>query len=178
MRFREFVWVGGRVTALPSSVGLRSEHPGITRAMGLSMSWDPWPCSVATLILSLAASTRASGTPSSIDPGMSSRLCPALRVFCQVVLNKRDYAVLIEPKQPRDLVLEGGSEPACRRVRPRHRLGPHAILGAPHAQGRVLEVAPGGVEVGRSRRSTCCKRDISARASGNSPRRLWSLPRS
>ena len=62
MRFREFVWVGGRVTALPSSVGLRSKHPGIARAVGLSMSWDPWPSPVATLALLLAASTRASGT--------------------------------------------------------------------------------------------------------------------
>ena len=39
MRFRESVWVGDHVTTvLPGSVGLRSEHPGITRAMGLSMS--------------------------------------------------------------------------------------------------------------------------------------------
>ena len=45
-------------TALPGSVGLRSEHPGITRAMRLSMSWDPWPCPVATLAFSLTAQPR------------------------------------------------------------------------------------------------------------------------
>ena len=54
------MWVGNHVTtALPGGVGLRSEHPGITRAMGLSMSWDPWPRPVATLALSLAAQARA-----------------------------------------------------------------------------------------------------------------------
>ena len=41
-------------TAPPGSVGLRSEHPGITRAMGLSVSWDPWPRPVATLALFVA----------------------------------------------------------------------------------------------------------------------------
>jgi len=77
---REFVWIGDHVTtAPPGSVGLRSEHPGITRAMGLSMSWDPWPCPVATLALSLAAQARASGTPSPVGPGMPSRLHPASR---------------------------------------------------------------------------------------------------
>ena len=35
------MWVAGCVTARRR--GLRSEHPGITRAMGPSMSWDPWP---------------------------------------------------------------------------------------------------------------------------------------
>ena len=43
------------------------------------MSWDPQPRPVATLALSLAASTRASGTPSPVDPGMPSRFRPALR---------------------------------------------------------------------------------------------------
>ena len=41
-------------TAPPGSVDLRSEHPGITRAMGLSVSWDPWPRPVATLALFVA----------------------------------------------------------------------------------------------------------------------------
>ena len=80
MRPREFVWVGDHVTtALPGSVGLRSEHLSITRAMGLSMFRNPQPRPVATLALSLTAQARASGTPSSIDPGMPSRLRPALR---------------------------------------------------------------------------------------------------
>ena len=30
----------------PGGVGLRPERPGITRFMGPSMSWDPWPRSV------------------------------------------------------------------------------------------------------------------------------------
>ena len=47
--------------------------------MGLSMSWDPWPRPVATPALSLAASTRASGTPSPVGPGTPSRLRPASR---------------------------------------------------------------------------------------------------
>mgnify|MGYP000855028438 CR=1 FL=1 len=74
------MWVGNHVTtALPGGVGLRSEHPGITRAMGLSMSWDPWPRPVATLALSLAAQARASGTPSPVGPGTPSRFRPASR---------------------------------------------------------------------------------------------------
>ena len=45
-------------TALPGSVGLRSEHLGITRSMGLSISWDPWPRPVTTLAFSLTAQPR------------------------------------------------------------------------------------------------------------------------
>ena len=39
--------MGGWLRHRPGGVGLRSERPGITGAMGPSMSWDPWPRPVA-----------------------------------------------------------------------------------------------------------------------------------
>ena len=92
------------------------------------------------------------------------------------------------PLRRRDVRVPGGrGEPARRRARPGHRLGPRAVLGAPHAQGRVPGVASGAPRgrsrasgaspAGPSRRSACRTPDTSARASGASSRRSRGLPR-
>lgn len=122
MRPREFAWVGDHVTtALPGSVGLRSEHLSITRAMGLSMFRNPQPRPVATLALSLTAQARASGTPSSIDPGMPSRLRPALRDSpANAGVRQR-----LRPREPASACHSAGtcgrSEPSTPRTRRRRR---------------------------------------------------------
>ena len=217
------------------------------------MSWDPWPRPVATLALSLAAQTRASGTPTSVDPGMPSRLRPASRdspasagvrqrlrprepasadpcppvrssglsgggspgpspawrgrpaasrpsrgarggdldAFPLPLCGQAGEGVRLRPPVPprrRDVRAPGGrGEPARRRARPGHRLGPRAVLGAPRAQGRVPGVASGAPRgrsrasgaspAGPSRRSACRTPDASARAPGASPRRSRGLPR-
>ena len=42
----------------PGGVGLRSERPGITGAMGPSMSWDPWPRPVARAAVGMQECTQ------------------------------------------------------------------------------------------------------------------------
>ena len=61
----------------------------------------------------------------------------------------RDRAPAASAGEPCDLVLEAAGEPARRRARPRHRLGPDAVLGAPDPCRRVLHVALEGPVVER-----------------------------
>ena len=135
-------------TAPPGSVGLRSEHPGITRSMRLPMSWDPWPRPVATLALSLAAQARASGTPSPAGPGMPSRFRPASR-------DSRANAGVRQRLRPR--------EPASADPCPPVRSSGLSDSGSP---GPLTTLAS---PAGRSRRSACRTPDASAPPRG--PRR-------
>ena len=50
--------MGGWLRHRPGSVGLRSERPGITGAMGPSMSWDPWPRPVARAAVGMQECTQ------------------------------------------------------------------------------------------------------------------------
>ena len=61
--------------ALPGRHGSSGEHLSITSAMRLSMLLKPYACPIATLTLSLAASTRALETPGATERTMP----PALR---------------------------------------------------------------------------------------------------
>ena len=58
----------------PGGVGLRSERPGITGAMGPSMSWDPWPRPVARAAVGMQECTQIGENGLSAQPPLACRM--------------------------------------------------------------------------------------------------------
>ena len=63
----------------PGGVGLRPERPGITGAMGPSMSWDPWPRPVARAAVGMQECTQIGENGLSAQPPLACRVRPLVR---------------------------------------------------------------------------------------------------
>ena len=66
--------MGGWLRHRPGGVGLRSERPGITGAMGPSMSWDPWPRPVARATVGTQECTQIGENGLSAQPPLACRM--------------------------------------------------------------------------------------------------------
>ena len=66
--------MGGWLRHRPGGVGLRSERPGITGAMGPSTSWDPWPRPVARAAVGTQECTQIGEDGLSAQPPLACRM--------------------------------------------------------------------------------------------------------
>ena len=67
----------------PGGVGLRSERPGITGAMGPSMSWDPWPRPAARAAVGMQECTQIGENGLSTQPPPACRTRPLVESHTQ-----------------------------------------------------------------------------------------------
>ena len=77
-------------------VGLRSERPGITRAMGPSMSWDPWSRPVARAAVGMQECTQIS------ENGLSAPFRGTC-VHCCAIAGRRGDAGVYTDRRKRSL---------------------------------------------------------------------------
>ena len=71
----------------PGGVDLRSERPGITGAMGPSMSWGPWPRPVARAAVGMQECTQIGEDGLSAQPLLACRMRPLVRPTRKVRLS-------------------------------------------------------------------------------------------
>ena len=77
----------------PGGVGLRSERPGITGAMGPSMSWDPWPRPVARAAVGMQECTQIG------ENGLSAPFRGTCVHCCAVAGRRGDAAVYADRRK-------------------------------------------------------------------------------
>ena len=71
--------MGGWLRHRPGGMDLRSGHLSITRAMGPSMSWDPWPRPVARAAVGMQECTQIGENGLSAQPPLACRVRPLVR---------------------------------------------------------------------------------------------------
>ena len=71
--------MGGWLRHRPGGMDLRSGHLSITRAMGPSMSWDPWPRPVARAAVGMQECTQIGENRLSAQPPLACRVRPLVR---------------------------------------------------------------------------------------------------
>ena len=76
--------MGGWLRHRPGGVGLRSERPGITGAMGPSVSWDPWPRPVARAAVGMQQCTQIGENGLSAQPPLACRVRSLVRPIRKV----------------------------------------------------------------------------------------------
>gem|GEM_PF-5782658 len=69
----------GWVCHRPGGMDLRSERPGITGAMGPSMSWGPWPRPVARAAVGMQECTQIGENGLSTQPPPACSMRPLVR---------------------------------------------------------------------------------------------------